>query len=111
MYCGKGGSWVQFQAVQFQAVTFIYHLYHLMVKVETKTIKISSGIYKEICEYAGELQKELREPVSIDRALTFLFHKRRLSDLAGSWRMSEKEAKEMMKTIKKGWNTWKLKSA
>ena len=79
--------------------------------METKTIKISSITYRDICEYAGELQKELGEPVSLDKALTFLFHKRKLSDLAGSWKMAEKEAEEMMKTIKKGWSAWKLKSA
>jgi len=78
--------------------------------VETKTIKISSATYRDICEYAGELQKELGEPVSLDKALTSLFHKRKLGDLAGSWKMSEKDAEEMKRTIKKGWSTWKLKS-
>ena len=63
--------------------------------METKTIKVSSDTYKDICEFAGELQKELREPISIDKALTFLFHKKKLSDLAGSWKMSDKEAEEM----------------
>ena len=78
--------------------------------MDTKTIKISSDTYREVCELAGELQKELGEPVSLDKALSFLVHKRKLSDLAGSWKMNEKEATQMMKTLQKGWNTWKIKS-
>lgn len=78
--------------------------------METKTIKISSATYRSICEYAGELQKELGEPISLDRALTFMFHKRKLSDLAGSWKMSDKEANEMAKNIRKGWSHWNIKS-
>jgi len=78
--------------------------------METKTVKISASNYKMIYEYAGELQKELGQPVSIDKTLTFLLHKSRLSDLAGSWKMSEKEATEMMKNLRKGWGNWKIKS-
>jgi len=78
--------------------------------METKAIKISESNYKWICAYAGELQKELREPVSIDRAITFLTKKNKLSDLAGSWIMNDKEAEEMISTLKKGWKEWKIKS-
>ena len=78
--------------------------------METKAIKISESNYKWICEYAGDLQKELGEPVSVDRALTFLTKRSKLSDLAGSWVMSDKDVKEMMDTLKKGWKKWKIKS-
>ena len=79
--------------------------------MNTKTVKISSDTYRDVCVFAGELQKELGEPVSLDKALSFLIHKRKLSDLAGCWKMNEKEASEMMTTLRKGWNTWKIKSA
>ena len=78
--------------------------------METKTVKISAANYREIYEYAGELQRKWGKPVSLDRALSFLFHKNKLSDLAGCWKMSDKEAEEMMKTIRKGWKEWKIKS-
>lgn len=29
-----------------------------------------------------------------------------LSNLAGKWEMSDKEAEEFMKTLKKGWRKW-----
>jgi len=76
-----------------------------------KTVKISETNYREICTYAGELQREIGTPVSIDKALTFLFRKSKLSDLAGAWKMSDKETEEMMKTLRRGWSDWKTKFA
>lgn len=79
--------------------------------METKTIKIGFGTYREVCEYAGELQKEWGEPVSLDKAISHLFQKKKLSDLAGSWKMSNREAEDFLKNIKRGWSSWKIKSA
>ena len=76
----------------------------------TKTVKISDENYREICGLAGELQADLGEPVSVDKALTFLFHKNKLSDLAGSWKMSDKQADEMLGSLHRGWSTWKIRS-
>ncbi len=78
--------------------------------METKTVKMSANNYKALCEMAGELQAEWGEPVSIDKALTFLVHQTKLSDLAGSWKMSDKETEEFLKTVRTGWSRWKIKS-
>jgi hypothetical protein len=78
--------------------------------MELKTVKISAMNYKTIYEYAGELQKELGEPVSIDKALSYIFKSKNLSDLAGTWKMTDKEAEEMTTTLRKGWHNWKIKS-
>jgi hypothetical protein len=32
----------------------------------------------------------------------------RISDLAGSWEMSESEAIEIQKALREGWKRWKL---
>ena len=77
--------------------------------METKTVKISEGNYRRICEYAGELQKERGKPVSVDTTLSVLLQRKELSDLAGSWKMNEKEVKKIFKNVRKGWNTWKRK--
>ena len=61
--------------------------------METKTVKISEENYKKIRKFAGELQKEIGEPVSVDRALSFLFKKTSIKDLAGALKMTDKEAK------------------
>ena len=79
--------------------------------METKTIKISTGNYRSICEFAGELQKERGELVSIDRTLSVLLQKKKLSDLAGGWKMSDKEAEEMQESLRGGWKKWKTKFA
>lgn len=79
--------------------------------METKTIKISAANYQSICEYAGELQKERRELVSIDKTLSTLLQKKKLSDLAGGWKMSDSEAEEMKESLRRGWKKWTTKSA
>jgi len=78
--------------------------------MEAKTIKISPLNYRRICEYAGELQHEIGEPVSIDRTITILLQKNKVSDLSGSWNMSEKEASDIMTSLKRGWKKWKIAS-
>ena len=34
----------------------------------------------------------------------------KLSDLAGSWNISDKEVKKMKKDFRKGWKKWKIPS-
>ena len=72
---------------------------------------MSEENYRCIAEYAGELQKTLQEPVSLDKALSFIFNKGKLSDLAGSWKMTDKEAVEFMHDLRGGWKKWTIKSA
>ncbi len=67
----------------------------------TKTIKISEENYRWLVEISGDMQKELGRPVSIDKALKSL-HKRKVSDLAGSLKISDKEIETMFKDLSKG---------
>ena len=79
---------------------------------ECKTIKVSKETYAELSEIAGELQMKLKRPVSIDEAITHLTKRRRrgvkISQHAGSWKMSDKEAEEIKKAIDEAWKNWKL---
>ena len=76
------------------------------------SIKISEENYKSLCELSGKLREKLHKPVSINEAISFLYKKRKLSDLAGAWEdMSSGEAEEFMDDLKKGWKRWKIKSA
>jgi predicted CopG family antitoxin len=74
-----------------------------------KTIKISEENYRWLCSKAGEIQKELGNQVSIDRAISSLRKKRSLSDLAGLSTMTDKEAEDLNKEIRKGWKKWEQK--
>jgi len=75
------------------------------------SVKISEENYKMLCSLSGRLQEEIQKPVSINEAISYLSKKGKLSDLAGAWKMSDKESKEMLSSINEGWKRWKIKSA
>ncbi len=91
-----------------------YYFYHQWydLTTELKAIKISKETYAELSAIAGELQIKTKKPVSIDEAMKYLIRKnkkgKKISDLAGSWIMSDKEAEEIKTSIDKVWETWKL---
>jgi len=77
----------------------------------TKAIKISEENYEWLHKLAGSLQAEKGLRVSIDDAITNLKKgKKSILDLAGSWKMSDKEANELKRSLRKGWASWKIKS-
>ncbi len=75
------------------------------------SIKISEENYRRLCFLSGKLREELHKTVSINDAISFLYNRRKLSDLAGSWKMSDMEAKSFMEDVRKRWKGWKIKSA
>ena len=75
------------------------------------SIKISEENYERLCSLSGKLREKFHKPVSINEPISFLYKKRNISDLAGAWKMSDKEAEEFMKSLKKGWKKWTIKSA
>lgn len=78
---------------------------------ELKAVKISKETYCELSAIAGELQIKRKRPVSMDEAMKYLIRRSRrgkkISDLAGSWSMSDDEAEEVKESIAKAWETWK----
>ena len=78
---------------------------------ELKAIKVSKETYAELSAIAGELQIQLKRPVSIEEAMKHLIKQRKkghkISDMAGSWELTEKEAKELKDSINKAWENWK----
>ena len=72
----------------------------------TKSIKLSEDTYKKLVEIAGKLQAELKKPVSIEDAIKYLL-KRRISNLAGSWDLSNDEVQAIKKSLNEGWKAWK----
>jgi predicted CopG family antitoxin len=81
------------------------------VLTELKAIKISKETYAELSAIAGELQIELKRPVSIEEAMKHLIKRRKkgvkISDLAGSWNISDKEVKGIKESISQAWEEWK----
>lgn len=72
-----------------------------------KAIKVSKETYAKLSEIAGELQVKLRRPVSIEEAMKDLIKRkekgRKISDLAGSWKITEAEFKEIKTSINESW--------
>lgn len=78
---------------------------------EVKTIKVSKETYAKLNEIAGELQTKLRRSVSIEEAMKDLIKRkekgRKISDLAGSWNITDAESKEIKTSIEESWKKWK----
>ncbi|MFA6889184.1 MAG: hypothetical protein WC254_06840 [Candidatus Woesearchaeota archaeon] len=74
-----------------------------------KTIKISDENYVWLTKLAGKLQHEHAMPMSIDNALTYAHKSREISELAGSWHLTEKQAKKTDNDIKENWKAWGLR--
>ncbi|MFI5419931.1 MAG: hypothetical protein ACHQ1H_03085 [Nitrososphaerales archaeon] len=74
-------------------------------------MKISDQTYKKLNELAGELRVQLGRPVSVDEALDFALkqkRKRKPSDYAGTWSMSDEEEKRIFgDDLQRMWKRWK----
>ncbi len=75
----------------------------------TKSVKISEENYRRLSSLSGMLREKFERPVSLNEAISYLYEKKKLSDLAGAWKLSDKEEEEMMSSLKKGWGKWKIK--
>jgi hypothetical protein len=75
-----------------------------------KTVRIDEETYRRLCEQAGELQVALKRSVSMDETIRYLTGSlktpNKISDLAGSWKVSEKELGAIKKGLREGWKTW-----
>jgi len=76
-----------------------------------KTIRVDEETYKRLMEQAGKLQALLRRSVSLDETIKYLTEglrkQNKISDLAGSWRVSEAELREIRKGFAEGWEKWR----
>ena len=75
--------------------------------MNSKTIKIGEENYRWLVQISGEMQKEIGRPVSIDYALRRM-HTKSISELAGRWKISDKENKSIRDNLAKGWKKWKI---
>ncbi len=77
---------------------------------ELKAIKVSKETYAKLNEIAGELQSRLKRPVSIDEAMKYLMKEkekgRKITDLAGSWNITDKELEQIKLPISEAWKKW-----
>ncbi|MGQ9720969.1 MAG: hypothetical protein ACUVXA_06550 [Candidatus Jordarchaeum sp.] len=72
----------------------------------TKSIKLSEENYKKLVELAGRLRAEWKRSVSIEDAIKYLM-RRKISDLAGSWDISDEKVREINESLRKVWSSWR----
>lgn len=77
-----------------------------------KTIKVSEETYRRINTLVGMLREKEKKPVSMNDAILKALSevkvgRPKLSDFAGSWKMSDSEAKKLKKDIRNLWKSWK----
>ncbi len=75
-----------------------------------KSIKVSDETYSELFRIAGEIQAETRCPVSVDETLKRILKLKKpakISDLAGTWDISDEEMAEINASLHKRWKAWK----
>jgi len=77
-----------------------------------KSVRVEERTYRKLSQTSGRLQAMLGRPVSLDEAIWYLLKgprgEGRVTDLAGSWEMSESEARAVEKVLREGWKRWKL---
>ena len=78
---------------------------------ELKAVKISKETYAELSAIAGELQVKLKRHVSIEEAMKHLINRRKkgtkISDLAGTWDITDEELRAIKESISQAWEQWK----
>jgi hypothetical protein len=82
--------------------------------MENKTIKISKENYIWLLKLASDMQKKYGKPATFDSAINSLKkcknEEKKLSKLAGSWKMTDKETENLKDNLKKGWKEWEIQS-
>lgn len=76
----------------------------------SRTIRVSDETYKKLCEYAGKLQAKFKRVVSIDEAIQYLMKMAKIniiSDLAGSWDVTDEEYEDILSSLRRGWSKWR----
>jgi len=77
-----------------------------------RSVRVEERTYRKLSQTSGRLQALMGRSVSLDEAIWYLLkgtrEEGRLSDLGGSWDMSESEAREIAKDLRQGWKRWKL---
>ena len=76
-------------------------------------IKVDENTYRMLNELVGEIRSEEKRPVSINEALAKVLkekkRKRNIMDFAGSWDMSNKEAEEIKRDLKRHRGSWTIR--
>jgi predicted transcriptional regulator len=77
----------------------------------SKSLRVDDETYRKLCEIAGKLQSKLKRPVSVDEAIRSVIqmpqrNQNKITDLAGTWKLTDEELREIIESLRKGWRRW-----
>jgi predicted transcriptional regulator len=77
----------------------------------SKSLRVDDETYRKLCEIAGKLQSKLKRPVSVDEAIRSVIqmpqrNQNKITDLAGTWKLTDEELREIVENLRKGWRRW-----
>ena len=81
-----------------------------MENTALKSIKVSEEAYQRLNALVGIMREKEKKPVSINTAILRILPRvsaSKPSDFAGSWKMSDVEAKKLKDDTRKLWRLWK----
>jgi predicted CopG family antitoxin len=71
------------------------------------TVKVERDTYTELNRIAGELRVARGRPVSMDEVIRDLLRRKKPSEFAGSWKMTDGEEERIFGGLRKAWEKWK----
>jgi hypothetical protein len=75
----------------------------------SKTVRVDEETYRKLTVHAGKLQRDTGKPVSINDAIKDLTEgsPSKISDLAGTWEITDEEYHRIKDSLREGWARWK----
>lgn len=80
-----------------------------MLSDMSRTVRVDEETYRKLAVHAGRLQRDKGKPVSINEAIKDLTENSstKISDLAGTWDITDQEYQRIKDSLKEGWAKWK----
>jgi len=78
-----------------------------------RSVRVDEGTYKKLCREAGRLQAEFDRSVSLDETIWWLLRGpiegNWITDLAGTWQVSDAEVKDLERVLREGGSRWNVR--
>lgn len=75
----------------------------------SRTVRVDEETYKKLTKHAGKLQENQGRPITINEAINDLTKTKpnKITDLAGTWNITDKEHQKIQDALNEGWKKWK----
>jgi len=78
-----------------------------------RSVRVEERTYRKLSREAGRLQTQFGRSVSLDETIWSLLRgpreEGRITDLAGTWRVTDAEIRDFERALREGWSRWKVR--